>query len=435
MQADIIEGFKLSPQQKRLWLQQQNSVAYRAQLAIRIEGNLNIQRIQKVLHQLGERYEIFRTNLQKVDGIKAPVQVIQKNQNILWRYIDLSGCSKEKQQKEINDFWLEESRYICDLKETSILRPTLITLSQQEYVLAIALHSLYADGWTLNNLVREISTLYKIQDWESLTEPIQYIQFSELQNELVESVDSQIAIKGWRSQDIDSLLNLKLVMENQLLEPREFAPKVFSCSVHHDLEMKIKVILQEHNISGAVFFLACWQVLLWRLTGQSDFIVGITCNNRVYEELQDMMGLFAKCLPVHCCLEENDKFSEVIKKVSESIRQVEEWQEYFCWEQLVNEAHNKEKLSFFPYCFEFEERPKTYLANEISFTVDKKYVCFDQFKVKLSCVDIEGGLTTEFHYDSSLFSGAGIENLAEQFYTLLERVRSPYLYLDRINKY
>jgi signal transduction histidine kinase len=231
MQADIIEGFKLSPQQKRLWLQQQNSVAYRAQLAIRIAGNLNIQRLQEALHHVGERHEIFRTSLQAVDEIKTPVQVIQKCQNILLQYIDLSGCSKEKQKKKINDFWAEESRYICDLKETSILRPTLITLSQQEYVLAIALHSLYADGWTLNNLVREISTLYKIQDKESLAVPIQYIQFSELQNELIESVDLQTAIKGWRSQDTSSLLNLKLVIENQLLEQREFAPKVFSCTV------------------------------------------------------------------------------------------------------------------------------------------------------------------------------------------------------------
>ncbi|MBW4678316.1 MAG: AMP-binding protein [Desmonostoc geniculatum HA4340-LM1] len=421
MQTDIIEGFKLSPQQKRLWLQQQNSVAYRAQLAIRIEGNLNIQRIQEALHQLVERHEIFRTILQAVDEIKTPVQVIQKcHKNISWRYIDLSGYSKEKQQKRINDFWAEESRYIFDLKEIYILRPTLITLSQQEYVLAIALHSLYADGWTLNNLVREIITLYKIQNQESLAAPIQYIQFSELQNELIESVDSQTATKEWRSQNISSLLNLKLVMENQLLEPREFAPKVFSCTVNHDLEMKIKAILREHNISGAVFFLACWQVLIWRLTGESDLIVGITCNNRVYEELQDMMGLFAKCLPVHCCLEENDKFSEVIKKVSEAIGEVEEWQEYFCWEQLFNEAHNREKLSFFPYCFEFEERQTSYLADEISLTIDRKYACFDQFKIKLSCINIEGGLTTEFHYDSSLFSDASIENLAEQFYTLLE---------------
>ncbi|MBD2207319.1 amino acid adenylation domain-containing protein [Calothrix sp. FACHB-1219] len=420
MQADIIEGFQISPQQKRLWLQQQNSVAYCAQLAIRIAGNLNIQQIQEALHQVGERHEIFRTSLQVVDEIKKPIQVIQKSLNILWRYVDLSGCSKEKQQNSINDFWAEESRYIFDLKEIAILRPTLITLSQQEYILAIALHSLYADGWTLNNLVREIITLYKIQNQQSLAAPIQYIQFSELQNELIESVDSQTAIKGWRNQDIDSLLNLKLVMENQLLEPREFAPKVLSCTINYDLEMKIKAILREHNISGNVFFLACWQVLLWRLTGQSDLIVGIICNNRVYEELQDMMGLFAKCLPVQCCLEENAKFSEVITKVSESISQVEEWQEYFCWEQLINEAHNREKLPFFPYCFEFEERQTTCLADEISFTVDKKYVCFDQFKVKLSCVDIEGGLTTEFHYDSSLFSDTAIENLVEQFYTLLE---------------
>ncbi len=38
-----LQGFRLSPQQKHLWLLQQDSSASRASCAIRIEGNLNVQ--------------------------------------------------------------------------------------------------------------------------------------------------------------------------------------------------------------------------------------------------------------------------------------------------------------------------------------------------------------------------------------------------------
>ncbi|MBW4647068.1 MAG: amino acid adenylation domain-containing protein [Goleter apudmare HA4340-LM2] len=420
MQADIIKGFKLSPQQKRLWLQQQNSTAYRAQLAILIEGNLNVKLIQEALHQLVERHEIFRTTFLELNKITTPIQFIGNFDGISWQYLDLSTCQNQKQQKKIDNFLASENEYVFDLKQFPILRPTLITLSKQKYVLVISLHSIYADAWTLKNLVREISILYDIYQKQSLAEPIQYIQFSELQNELVESADAQKEIKVWRSKDISSLLNFKLVIENQFLEKKEFTPKVLSCAVNYDLKTKIKAILREHNTSASVFFLACWQVLLWRLTGESDLIVGITCNNRVYEELQDMMGLFAKCLPVHFYLEKSDKFSKVIQQVNESIRQVEEWQEYFCWEQLFDEAPKIDKLPFLPFCFEFEQRHLNYLASEVSFKIYKQYVCFEQFKLKLSCIDVEGALITEFNYDSSLFSDKVIEHLAEQFYTLLE---------------
>jgi hypothetical protein len=43
MQSQTLEGFRLSPQQKRLWFLQQDSVAYRVQAAIRIEGNVKVE--------------------------------------------------------------------------------------------------------------------------------------------------------------------------------------------------------------------------------------------------------------------------------------------------------------------------------------------------------------------------------------------------------
>jgi non-ribosomal peptide synthetase component F len=77
---------------------------------------------------------------------------------------------------------------------------------------------------------------------------------------------------------------------------------------------------------------------------------------------------------------------------------------------------------FFPFCFEFEEKPAQYSVADLSFSIYKQYVCIDKFKVKLSCIRRDDSLIAEFHYDSNLFQVEDIERLARYFQTLLASV-------------
>jgi non-ribosomal peptide synthetase component F len=73
-----------------------------------------------------------------------------------------------------------------------------------------------------------------------------------------------------------------------------------------------------------------------------------------------------------------------------------------------------------PIGFEFEELSDNYCAGEVSFSIYKQYVCFDRFKVKLSCVRKEESIAAEFHYDTELFDKEAIQCIADQFQTLVE---------------
>ena len=66
MQKEIVQGFRLSPQQRHLWLLQQGEQCspYRAQCAVLIEGALNVAIIKDALHKVVERHEILRTAFQ-----------------------------------------------------------------------------------------------------------------------------------------------------------------------------------------------------------------------------------------------------------------------------------------------------------------------------------------------------------------------------------
>ena len=56
------------------------------------------------------------------------------------------------------------------------------------------------------------------------------------------------------------------------------------------LTAKIRELVAKYDASTSAFFFACWQILLWRLTGESDFVVGLACDGRTYEDLQRRTG-------------------------------------------------------------------------------------------------------------------------------------------------
>ena len=78
MQDASIEGFRLSPQQKRLWQLQEagNNQPYRAHCAVLIEGNLNREILKSALQDVINRHEILRTTFRVLEGMNLPLQAI-----------------------------------------------------------------------------------------------------------------------------------------------------------------------------------------------------------------------------------------------------------------------------------------------------------------------------------------------------------------------
>src|SRR5207247_5327448 len=93
-----VEGFRLSPQQKRLWLlQADQSPAYRAQGMIEIEGALDLPALSAALQQVVEQHEILRTTFQRLAGTTLPVQVIADRAPSAEQYRGLSDRAPDEQ--------------------------------------------------------------------------------------------------------------------------------------------------------------------------------------------------------------------------------------------------------------------------------------------------------------------------------------------------
>ena len=413
-----INGFRLSPQQKYLWLLQQDSPAYRAQCAILSEGNLQANVLKEALQKVSDRHEIIRTSFHRKAGLKIPIQVICEPSSVSWNWVNLSEVTPQEQEAKLEEIFQQEKSALFNFERHPVWHLCLITLSSERHILLVSLPALCADSRTLKNLVQEISQCYAacLHGKEITDEVVQYIQFSEWQNELLEDEEAAEGKEYWTGHNVSALASLRLPFENRLINaPAQFTPQSFSVKLELALLGKVEALARQYNTSLSTFLFACWKILLWRLIGQSEIAVGVAFDGRKYEELEPALGLFAKFLPLRGQLTENFSFAETLQQIQQEEREAYKYQEYVSQEYLGNS-------SGFPFGFEFEEHLEKHSASGVFFSIYKQYACCDRFKVKLSCHRQNDSLAAEFHYDPIFLADNSIRCLAEQFYALVQSV-------------
>ncbi|MEH1868759.1 MAG: amino acid adenylation domain-containing protein [Nostoc sp.] len=418
MPTQITQGFRLSPQQKRLWSLQQYNSAYFAQCALLLEGNLKPEVLKSALEHVITRHGILRTTFHCLPGMKIPVMDVKNSSILSWDNIDLSHCEPKEISSKIAELFQAAASLTLDFEQGKLLHISLLTLSIKKHILLISLPSLCADTWTLKNLVTEISNSYSayLQGERISEEIVQYLQFSEWQNQLLADEDAEAAKQYWHEQ-LSPIASLKLPFESQPSQSSKFEINCCRLDIPPDMTAKIANLAQKYDTSTAVILLACWQTLIWRLTGEPDIVIGMASDRRDYEELYSLLGLVATWLPIKSHLTPDLRFQEVVQLTNQTIEASAEWQDYFVPEPI----ENHEQLAF-PIGFEFEQLPEKLIAGDVSFSLEQYYSCIEQFKVKLTCTQSEHSLTTEFYYDVNYFTADTIDRLAREFQTLLTSV-------------
>ncbi|MET0650343.1 MAG: amino acid adenylation domain-containing protein, partial [Pyrinomonadaceae bacterium] len=426
MQEKVVQGFRLSPQQRHLWSLERDDGgrAYRARCEVQIEGALDPEALKAALRDVVERQEILRTTFQRFVGMTVPVQVISEESVSPFRHEQLQGFDPEAQEAMIAARVQEANESPLNLELGPLVYTSLFTLAPSRHVLHISLPALCADALGLYNLVREIARSYAacLTGEELTDESVQYADLSEWQNELLEAEDTETGREFWRNKDFSDVSAFKLPWESSSPAAAGFAPQRLSLPLDAGLVARVEALCRKFETSLPTLFAACWQVLLWRLTRQTDFTLGIALDGRKHEELKEPVGLFAKFLPYQSHLEQNQTYAEHVARVGEATREMNNWQEFFSQQRLAPAADGDSAAFFFPYCFQSEPPPATYTGAGVSFTIIDQHACIDRFKIKLSYAQSGGAPSTDFHYDSNLFSHADIVRLAHHYHNLLASV-------------
>src|SRR6267142_3822873 len=207
-----LTGFRLSPQQRHLWILFEKSSAYSAQCGVMIKGSLDVRVLREALHLVVNRHEILRTTFHRPPGTKMPIQVIVEQSAPAWQSVNLDHLSAQEQEARIHESAIEMRRRPCDFVDDPLVDACLFSLSTQKHILLINLPALCADMRTLKNLLEEVAHTYEVvaNDGNVLDEPLQYLQFSEWQNELLADEEGQEGRAYWQKQNYAEATALRL---------------------------------------------------------------------------------------------------------------------------------------------------------------------------------------------------------------------------------
>ncbi|HVS00968.1 MAG TPA: amino acid adenylation domain-containing protein, partial [Thermoanaerobaculia bacterium] len=417
----------LSFAQQRLWFIDQlqpGSPLYNLSAALRVEGPLDPGVLALALGSIVRRHEALRTVFAAPEG-KA-VQVIQPPAPFILPLVDLSGLSEPARETAALVLAMEEASRPFDLSDDPMLRGLLLRLAPEDHAVALTVHHVASDGWSMGVLVREMGALYAAlsqgRPSPLLELPVQYADFAAWQRSWLEGEVLENEIDWWRSQ----LAGLPPLLELPTDRPRPATQSFRGANrpmrLPAELVRRAEVLGRSEGATLFMMLLAAFQTLLARTSGQDDLAVGSPVAGRNRVETEGLIGFFVNTLVLRGGLAGTPTFRELIGRARETALAAYLHQDV-PFEKLVEELAPERSLAHAPL---FQVMLILQNAPDASLQIESLRLrpvnvegTTSKFDLTLSLEEQGGGLLGTVEYATDLYDAATVDRLMARFELLL----------------
>jgi len=328
------EFYPVSVAQRSAWLREQlhpGQLFYTGSRIFQLDGPLDRDRLRRALQLWVDRYDVLRSTIRAIDG--EPVQS-SGPLPVELPLSELDAVRAHEQQAELDRRVREILRVPFPLERGPLCRFHLFRLAPAEHYLVLGFHHIVVDGLSLRQIVKELMAFYHHR---SLPAPrIQFQDFAVWQNQRLESGELAASRRYWLERLGGELPVLDLPADR----PRSLTPNYAGANlVRHfppELRGALKALRRQRSTTFFRTLLAAFQVLLHRLTGESDVIVGSPLAGRPHPDLRDQIGFFVTTPGLRTDLSGNPSFVEVLARTDETVKGAARHQDY-PFEKLLDE--------------------------------------------------------------------------------------------------
>lgn len=307
----------LSFSQMRLWFLEKLGIGGTSgitiPLAVRLQGQLDVDALTHSIHEVVRRHESLRTQFAEERG--KPYQVILPTVDIRLPLVDISMTPAAAQEAAARERIVAEMKRPFSLTQPPLLRALLLKLNDSEHILCINMHHIISDGWSVGVLAQEIATIYQafVQDQPvPLPElPIQYADFAVWQQQLLQGESLQTYLDYWRPHWLTPPSPLALPTESST-NSGQFSNGTERLTIPANVLKELHTLGQQTGASLYMVLLASLNALLYRYTQQTDISVGTYIANRNYQELEPLIGFFLNILVFRIDLSDNPTFRDLL---------------------------------------------------------------------------------------------------------------------------
>ena len=345
----------LSFAQNRLWFLDQlqgPSPIYNMAAALRLGGRLDPEVLGAALVDMVGRHESLRTLFPAPEGIPQQLVMAAERADFGWQVIDASGWPASRLEEAIG----EAARHPFDLATEIPLRARLFRVAEDEHVLAIVVHHIAADGWSMTPLTRDLGMAYasrcagQAPGWAPL--PVQYVDYTLWQRaQFGDLEDSHSRIAAQLAYWEDALAGMPERLQLPTDRPYPLVADQRGASVvvewPAELQQRVRQVAGEHNATSFMVVQAALAVLLSNISASPDIAVGFAVAGRGDPALDDLVGFFVNTLILRVELGGDPTVAELLAQVR--ARSLEAFEnQHVPFEALVERLNPARSLTHHP---------------------------------------------------------------------------------------
>ena len=421
----------LSFSQQRLWFLyhlEPHNTAYNIPAAIRLQGRLDIAALERSFAEIVRRHEVLRTSFCMEGG--QPGQVVSPPVPLPLRQVDLSAVPASLREERAFEVLREEFQRPFDLSCDVLIRPLLVRLSAEEYIVSVVTHHIASDAWSLGVMTRELGELYaafstgRPSPYPELA--VQYADYAAWQRLPQQARRLEAQLGYWKEKLSGPLPVIDLPADRPRPPFQTFRGARERFNMPPDLLASLKAFSNREGVSLFMTLMAAFKVLLHRFTGQDDILVGSPVAGRTLVELEPLIGFFTNNLVLRTDLSGEPTFRELLRRVRATTLEAYANQEV-PFQKLVDALQPERDMSrmpFFQILFSMQNVPLEETEMEgICWSPVEVDAGVARFDLTLEVWELPSeGMRFYAEYSTDLFESATIHRLMAHYLRILAQV-------------
>jgi amino acid adenylation domain-containing protein/thioester reductase-like protein len=422
-------GVPLSFAQQRLWFLAQMegvSKAYHVPLGVRLRGKLDRVALKRALDRIVSRHEALRTTFAMVEG--EPRQRIAPVEESHFHLLEQDLRQHLDAQGELDRMMVGEAEAEFDWETGPLIRGRLIQLTDEEHVLLITMHHIVSDGWSMGLLFKELSTLYAAfvrREKDPLAElAVQYADYAVWQRKWMEGEVLKEQAQYWRKNLEGAPELLELPADHPRPAHQDYAGALVELELDEKLTAGLKDLSRRHGTTLYMTLLAGWAVLLGRLSGQQDVVIGTPMANRGRVEIENLIGFFVNTLVLRVDVSGRPTVGEMLARVKRQAIAAQQHQD-IPFEQVVELVQPVRSLAhspLFQVMFAWQDAPgygPELPGLEVLPLGERQHVS-SKFDMSASLAESKQCIVGAVEYGTALFERGTVERYLGYYTRLLE---------------
>ncbi|MFJ2160287.1 amino acid adenylation domain-containing protein [Streptomyces sp. NPDC087856] len=281
------------------------------------DPQLGVQ-VREILADLSREHDALRIGFRA--GPEGPEQFVQDDVPLDIRHTDARKTAPEA----LRDLVRTDSRSPFDLSQPPLWRVHLYRTGEQTWVFTVVMHHIAADFWSLALLLSEVRSRLEGTPNRFTLDGAAFAAYAERQQAFLSGENARALLdsEAKRLADVPPALDLYGDRPRPPVPSYDGGSAPFALSI--TATEAVRRLARETSSTPYSVLLSAYFVLLSRLSGQQEILVGTPTSGRLHRQFRDALGNFVNTVVVRGEVDEEVTYRQLLassrERVSEAMR-------------------------------------------------------------------------------------------------------------------